>query len=641
MLHKYFALIVFSILLTTVGLSQTFKLNQPNIIDNQNVWLKQKSETQKNKKAEAKQSMDIFYPKQDSVSRSVTAGVYWRIHSDFLPQEYVYIRNEEVIQDSINLKYKNAIVNFLWLNDSFNEDSTTYTYNSIAPIKLDSIYFTYAHVNRSGMTNYIRTRLVNVNINTGIPTLTGDPIWENVIPTDTSLTAPNNDPSYLFNDVMVIPVTEEVTFDLPFAVVVDFYGGDKTLDEFYLLCTYNSSCETNTTTTLAQHSKFYPNSFFDISTQFGSDLIEGLFPLSPNGILGIDVNANGTIGESEFCEAFYIQNWHIGTTVSFEAALTGSITASADTICKNDTLILEAVGNLGTPPYTYLWQSTDGTPLSTQQQIELLPQNNETYTVQIIDANDNAILVKKDIAVNTLSITMPDDVSLACGEAFQIIPTVNAMTNNLTYNWINGDTNVETTVFPGNYSLTVSDGYCIVTDSINVNINTDIVADFETSIGYDGLVNFNNLSNNSTNYFWDFGDGNTSTDEAPDHIYLNEGTYIVSLNALSGNCSINKYKTVIINDFTVGLDEKDLINNSVNIAPNPSATGDFWISINQNNNTLRYTVFDLSGKALIDKRLKNQQNQFKISLKHLPNNIYFMKIYDGQSSITKKLLLIQ
>ena len=51
-------------------------------------------------------------------------------------------------------------------------------------------------------------------------------------------------------------------------------------------------------------------------------------------------------------------------------------------------------------------------------------------------------------------------------------------------------------------------------------------------------VNFTNKSLNAKNYFWDFGDGNTSTDKDPQHIYTKPGKYLVKLIATSskGDC---------------------------------------------------------------------------------------------------------
>ena len=56
-------------------------------------------------------------------------------------------------------------------------------------------------------------------------------------------------------------------------------------------------------------------------------------------------------------------------------------------------------------------------------------------------------------------------------------------------------------------------------------------SDFTTSStsSCSGWIQFENLSVNETSYLWNFGDGNTSTEESPLHQYLNEGTYTVSL----------------------------------------------------------------------------------------------------------------
>ena len=46
------------------------------------------------------------------------------------------------------------------------------------------------------------------------------------------------------------------------------------------------------------------------------------------------------------------------------------------------------------------------------------------------------------------------------------------------------------------------------------------------------LVNFTNLTTGATNYAWTFGDGNISTDTNPTNVYVNAGSYTVTLTAI-------------------------------------------------------------------------------------------------------------
>ncbi|MGB4848149.1 MAG: PKD domain-containing protein, partial [Saprospiraceae bacterium] len=46
-------------------------------------------------------------------------------------------------------------------------------------------------------------------------------------------------------------------------------------------------------------------------------------------------------------------------------------------------------------------------------------------------------------------------------------------------------------------------------------------------------VDFNNLSTASTQYLWDFGDGNTSLDPLPSHIFPDSGTFNITLTAIN------------------------------------------------------------------------------------------------------------
>lgn len=51
-------------------------------------------------------------------------------------------------------------------------------------------------------------------------------------------------------------------------------------------------------------------------------------------------------------------------------------------------------------------------------------------------------------------------------------------------------------------------------------------------------VQFSSLNANATSWQWDFGDGNTSTEENPVHTYLIEGDYVVTLTITVGACTI-------------------------------------------------------------------------------------------------------
>jgi PKD repeat protein len=58
-------------------------------------------------------------------------------------------------------------------------------------------------------------------------------------------------------------------------------------------------------------------------------------------------------------------------------------------------------------------------------------------------------------------------------------------------------------------------------------------------------VNFTNSTTGGTSYKWDFGDGTTSTNENPSHVYPGKGKYVATLYVTSGNGKIYEGSTVI------------------------------------------------------------------------------------------------
>jgi PKD repeat protein len=67
-------------------------------------------------------------------------------------------------------------------------------------------------------------------------------------------------------------------------------------------------------------------------------------------------------------------------------------------------------------------------------------------------------------------------------------------------------------------------------------ITSDFVTTSTSYCNIPATVHFANQSTNANQFLWDFGDGTTSTNMNPDHIYTTFGDYTVSLIAFGGSC---------------------------------------------------------------------------------------------------------
>jgi gliding motility-associated-like protein len=112
---------------------------------------------------------------------------------------------------------------------------------------------------------------------------------------------------------------------------------------------------------------------------------------------------------------------------------------------------------------------------------------------------------------------------------------------------------VKTYSAPGTYQVKLRNDYGTCFDSVIRQIIvlplpvTDFTAPDVTDCKVPFTVNFNNVSAGTTAWFWDFGDGGTSTQQNPSHTYTALGTYTVKLIATSTNgCSDSVIKTQFI-----------------------------------------------------------------------------------------------
>jgi PKD repeat protein len=83
-------------------------------------------------------------------------------------------------------------------------------------------------------------------------------------------------------------------------------------------------------------------------------------------------------------------------------------------------------------------------------------------------------------------------------------------------------------------TLTATNSFGTASDQVSVQVLPNSSAAFAVGVNQN-VVTFTNQSQNATSYFWDFGDGTTSTDANPTHTYQNNQNYTVTLRA-TGSC---------------------------------------------------------------------------------------------------------
>ncbi len=171
---------------------------------------------------------------------------------------------------------------------------------------------------------------------------------------------------------------------------------------------------------------------------------------------------------------------------------------------------------------------------------------------------------------------------------------------------------------------------------LNVIINQGIpVAGFDfTIIGSTAF--FNNFTIDGNDYFWDFGDGDTSTASDPKHAYLFTGLYNVKL-IVNNSCGVDSITKQIL---LTGIMENEIISN-FEVFPNPS-DGNFKISFYSNrDDEFLMNISNLLGETLIERPFttKPGENNKSIKLPNIEKGIYFLTIRNNSVYLSRKILL--
>ncbi|HET6244456.1 MAG TPA: PKD domain-containing protein, partial [Bacteroidia bacterium] len=205
---------------------------------------------------------------------------------------------------------------------------------------------------------------------------------------------------------------------------------------------------------------------------------------------------------------------------------------------------------------SWSWDFGDGTFASAQNTSNTYSQAGN-YNVMLVVTNNSGC---KDTLIQTASVNSTPNALfgfvLNCGELgiqFNDISSINS--GNITsWNWSFGDNGNAVIQNPshsyatyGTYNVTLaitSDSGCVATVNDSVAVQEPLNSGFTFVAGCSGLkADFSDITlvaeNDSANWAWSFGDGNTSILQNPSHTYANAATYTVSLIITTANGCID------------------------------------------------------------------------------------------------------
>lgn len=204
----------------------------------------------------------------------------------------------------------------------------------------------------------------------------------------------------------------------------------------------------------------------------------------------------------------------------------------------------------------------------------------------------------------------------------------------LQFSWDYGDGSALDFATDGSHTYSGAPSWNVVlTDSLFawtitcVDTETKSTADQVTGdFGYnasDLTVDFSDASvGNVTSWSWDFGDGNTSTAQNPQHTYASANSYQVCLTATT-DCGSDVYCENVTVSMVTGVSSVD--ETGVSIYPNPS-DGNMTLTLGSATPKGVVEIMDMTGRVVYSTNLNGQSGtSFKLSTE-LPTGSYVLRM---------------
>lgn len=278
-----------------------------------------------------------------------------------------------------------------------------------------------------------------------------------------------------------------------------------------------------------------------ITTQTdGSGLTPG--DTFPPGITTIEYTVTDSAGNTDVC--------------SFDVTVYPKPLAefSFSTACQGQPIFFTNQSNVLTGNIiSYQWDMGDGGGMVTQVNPLHFYPDTGNYTVTLIVNTDQGCIdtVSHVVTVTpnpTATFTTSGNACLGSSTQFTDGSTVPAgYTGGLNYHWTFGDGDTSTAISPthtyatsGTFTITLTvttDDGCSDSFTSTVTIHPYPTPNFTVTNPCLGepvqFTNFSSIGSGTFTSFWDFGDGNTSLNTNPSHLYASAGTYDVALTVVS------------------------------------------------------------------------------------------------------------
>lgn len=193
----------------------------------------------------------------------------------------------------------------------------------------------------------------------------------------------------------------------------------------------------------------------------------------------------------------------------------------------------------------------------------------------------------------------------------------------------------------GDYTLTLSEqasGYVAV-ETFTVNGPAQVTATALASVTVAEAgeeIQFTAQAQNATAYHWDFGDGNSSQDMNPVHLYNAAGTYAVTLTASGEVCQAVSSLGISVTGGSAGTEDA-FAQQGVNMW---NAGGTVFISFDETwaGKTV-FTLYDAQGRRVMNTQFTDAQGTITVDCGMLAAGVYTAELAGNGRVVTRKTVM--